>query len=66
MLQSNVAQLVIAQEPAVEGADGIEQAVNAIDGKHVTASIPTPLIAISAKNLSSDQQYVYKGSTSGC
>lgn len=66
MLQSNVAQLVIAQEPAVEGADGIEQAVNAIDGKHVTANIPTPLIAMSAKNLSSDQQYVYKGSTSGC
>jgi ribose transport system substrate-binding protein len=66
MLQSNVAQLIIAQEPALEGADGIEQAVNAIDGKHVTASIPTPLIAISSKNLSSDQQYVYKGSTSGC
>jgi ABC-type sugar transport system substrate-binding protein len=66
MLQSNVAQLVIAQEPAVEGADGIEQAVDAIQGKPVTASIPTPLIAISSSNLSSNQQYVYKASTAGC
>jgi ribose transport system substrate-binding protein len=66
MLQSNVAQLVIAQEPAVEGADGIDQAVAALQGKPVTASIPTPLIAISSKNLSADQQYVYKASTSGC
>jgi ABC-type sugar transport system substrate-binding protein len=66
MLKSNVAQLLIAQEPAVEGTDGIIQAVNAIEGKHVTASIPTPLIAISSKNINSDQQYIYKGSTSGC
>jgi ABC-type sugar transport system substrate-binding protein len=66
MLQSNVAQLVIAQEPALEGADGIEQAVNALQGKPVTANIPTPLIAISSSNLSSEQQYVYKASTSGC
>ncbi len=66
MLQSNVAQLVIAQEPAVEGADGVEQAVNAIEGKPVTANIPTPLIAITKSNLSSNQQYVYKSSTSGC
>src|SRR5579859_1358448 len=66
MLQSNVAQLLIAQEPAIEGADGIQQAVNALQGKPVTASIPTPLITISASNLSSKQQYVYKASTSGC
>ena len=66
MLKSNVAQLLIAQEPAVEGTDGIIQAVNAIEGKHVTASIPTPLIAISSKNINSDQQYIYKGSTAGC
>jgi ribose transport system substrate-binding protein len=66
MLKSNVAQLIIAQEPALEGKDGIIQAVNAIEGKQVTASIPTPLIAISAKNMNADQQYIYKGSTSGC
>lgn len=66
MLKSNVAQLIIAQEPALEGTDGIIQAVNAIEGKHVTASIPTPLVAISAKNMTADQQYIYKGSTSGC
>jgi ABC-type sugar transport system substrate-binding protein len=66
MLKSNVAQLLIAREPAVEGTDGIIQAVNAIEGKHVTASIPTPLIAISSKNINRDQQYIYKGSTAGC
>ncbi|HEY3735157.1 MAG TPA: ABC transporter substrate-binding protein [Streptosporangiaceae bacterium] len=66
MLKSNVAQLIIAQEPAIEGADGVQQAMNAIEGKPVTASIPTPLIAISSQNLSSTQQYIYKASTSGC
>ena len=66
MLKSNIAQLIIAQEPAVEGADGVQQAMNAIEGKPVMASIPTPLIAISSQNLDSTQQYIYKGSTSGC
>jgi ribose transport system substrate-binding protein len=66
MLKSNVAQLIIAQEPSLEGKDGIIQAVNAIEGKQVTANIPTPLIAISAKNMNADQQFIYKGSTSGC
>jgi ribose transport system substrate-binding protein len=66
MLKSNIAQLVIAQEPAIEGSDGVQQAVNAIEGKTVTATIPTPLIAISSANMTSDQQYIYKASTSGC
>jgi ABC-type sugar transport system substrate-binding protein len=68
MLKSGVAQLVIAQEPAVEGQDGVLQAVNAIEGKTVTASIPTPLIAISASNVNSPSvtPFIYKASTSGC
>jgi ribose transport system substrate-binding protein len=66
MLKSNVAQLIIAQEPALEGKDGVIQAVNAIEGKKVTASIPTPLIAITKANMASNQQYIYKASTSGC
>ncbi len=68
MLSSGVAQLIIAQEPAVEGMDGIQQAVNAIEGKHVTASIPTPLIAIDKANMNqpSVKQYIYRGSTAGC
>ena len=66
MLKSNVAQLIIAQEPAIEGKDGVIQAVNAIEGKPVTKSIPTPLIAITKSNMASNQQYIYKASTAGC
>jgi ribose transport system substrate-binding protein len=68
MLDSGVAQLIIAQEPALEGQDGIIQAVNAIEGKHVTANIPTPLIAISSSNMNSPsvKPFIYKSSTSGC
>lgn len=66
MLKSNVAQVIIAQEPALEGKDGVIQAANALEGKKVTASIPTPLIAITTKNMTANQQYVYKASTAGC
>jgi ABC-type sugar transport system substrate-binding protein len=68
MLSSNVAQLIIAQEPALEGEDGIIQAVNAIEGKPVTANIPTPLMAISKTNMNaaSVKPFIYKASTAGC
>jgi ribose transport system substrate-binding protein len=68
MLSSHVAQVIIAQEPALEGEDGVIQAVNAIEGKHVTASIPTPLTAITTTNMneSSVKPLVYKSSTAGC
>jgi ribose transport system substrate-binding protein len=68
MLSSNVAQVIIAQEPALEGEDGVIQAVNAIEGKHVTASIPTPLTAITSTNMNqaSIKPLVYKSSTAGC
>jgi ABC-type sugar transport system substrate-binding protein len=68
MLKYNVAQVIIAQEPALEGQDGVEQAVNAIEGKSVTASIPTPLTAITNANMNqaSIKPLVYKASTAGC
>jgi ABC-type sugar transport system substrate-binding protein len=66
MLKNNVAQVIIAQEPALEGKDGVIQAANALEGKKVTPSIPTPLIAITSKNMDANQQYIYKASTSGC
>jgi ribose transport system substrate-binding protein len=46
MMTSGTIQLAIAQEPALEGSDGAQQALNAIDGKAVTKNIATPLIAI--------------------
>ena len=68
MLKSNVAQAIIAQEPALEGQDGVIQALNAINGKKVTASIPTPLTAITRSNMNeaSTTKLIYKASTSGC
>jgi ribose transport system substrate-binding protein len=52
-LKSNTIQLAIAQSPYQEGQDGVEQAVNALSGKQVTANIGTPLVAIDQKNVNS-------------
>lgn len=63
-LKNNVIQLAIAQSPYAEGQDGVEQAVNAVTGKPVTANIGTPLTAINQQNMNSPsvQPYVYKSS----
>jgi ABC-type sugar transport system substrate-binding protein len=63
-LMSNTIQLAIAQSPYLEGQDGVQQALNAAEGKPVTASIGTPLVAITQQNMNepSIKQYVYKSS----
>jgi ribose transport system substrate-binding protein len=63
-LQSNVIQLAVAQSPYLEGQDGVEQAVNALDGKPVTANIGTPLVTITRSNMNSaaSKAAVYKSS----
>jgi ribose transport system substrate-binding protein len=63
-LKSNVIQLAVAQSPYLEGQDGVEQAVNALTGKPVTANIGTPLTAITQANMSSAaiQKDVYQSS----
>lgn len=65
MLQNGTIQLAIAQAPALEGKDAVEQALAALDGKPVTANILTPLVAITASNMNEPavKQYVY---SSGC
>jgi ABC-type sugar transport system substrate-binding protein len=65
MLQNGTINIAIAQEPAVEGADAVDQALNSLEGKPVTANISTPLIAITKANMNqaSVQKYVY---VSGC
>ncbi len=64
MMTAGTIQLAIAQEPALEGADGVEQALNAIDGKAVTSSIATPLIAVTPQNMTSAsiKPYIYASS----
>jgi ABC-type sugar transport system substrate-binding protein len=66
MMHSGTIQLAIAQEPAVEGADAVEQGLNAIDGKTVTKTIATPLIAITPTNMNSAsiKPYIYASSCS--
>jgi ABC-type sugar transport system substrate-binding protein len=66
MMQAGTIQLAIAQEPGVEGADGVEQALNAVEGKTVTKSIPTPLIAITPANMNSAKvkPFIYQSSCS--
>ena len=63
-LKSNTIQLAIAQSPYLEGQDGVEQAVNALSGKPVTANIGTPLVAITQQNVNSPsvQKNIYVSS----
>lgn len=64
MMHSGTIQLAIAQEPALEGSDGVQQALNAIDGKPVTKNIATPLIAVTPANMNSAsvKPYIYASS----
>jgi len=66
MMHSGTIQLAIAQEPALEGADAVEQGLNAIEGKKVTKMIATPLIAITPADMNSAsiKPYVYASSCS--
>ena len=52
-LKNGSLQLAIAQEPAVEGADAVQQGLNAIEGKPVTKQIATPLMAVTPQNMDS-------------
>ena len=65
-LKSNTIQLAIAQDPYLEGQDGVDQAVNALTGKTVTPNIGTPLVAITQQNMTtpSVSKYVYVSSCS--
>jgi ribose transport system substrate-binding protein len=61
-MNKGVIDALIAQEPAAIGADGIQQAVNALSGKPVKAHIGTGLVEITKANLAKTKQYVYKSS----
>jgi len=60
-LKSGVVEALIAQEPYQEGADGVDQAVNALTGKP-TKSILTGLAVLTKANLAQMSQYIYKSS----
>lgn len=62
-LTTGTIQLTVAQEPAVEGADAVDQAVNAVADKKVTPHVSTPMIAITPQNMNdaSIKPYIYDG-----
>jgi ribose transport system substrate-binding protein len=61
-LKDGVVQALIAQKPATIGADGVEQAYNALTGKAVTKKIGTGFISVTKDNLDQNQDALYKSS----
>jgi ribose transport system substrate-binding protein len=61
-LKSGVVQALIAQKPAEIGADGVQQAYNALTGKATTKQIGTGSVAITKDNLDQNQDSLYKSS----
>jgi ribose transport system substrate-binding protein len=61
-LQAGEVQALVAQEPYTIGLDGVQQAVNALNGQPVTASIATPSIVITKDNMSDPavSKFIYK------
>jgi ABC-type sugar transport system substrate-binding protein len=62
-LDTGTIQLTVAQEPGVEGADAVDQAVNAVADKKVVPYVSTPMIAITPQNMNDPgiKPYIYDG-----
>jgi ribose transport system substrate-binding protein len=59
-LKNGVVQALIAQKPAEIGADGVQQAYNALTGKATTKKIATGSVSITKDNLDQNQDALYK------
>jgi ribose transport system substrate-binding protein len=59
-LKKGVVQALIAQKPAEIGADGVQQAYNALTGKSTEKKIGTGSVAITKDNLAENQDALYK------
>jgi ribose transport system substrate-binding protein len=61
-LRAGTIQALISQEPLEIGRQGVDQAVNSLDGKAVTKSIKTQLVAVTKDNIDSPDvaKYLYK------
>ena len=59
-LKEGVVQGLIAQRPAQIGADGVQQAFNALNGKPVKKKIGTGFVSLTKSNLSENQDALYK------
>lgn len=63
-LRNGVAQALIAQEPDVIGAEGVRQAVAALEGGQVRKEIATELVAVTQENVDDPEvsRHLYKTS----
>jgi len=61
-LKQGIVQALIAQKPAEIGADGVEQAYNALTGKPNEKKIGTGFTSITKDNLEQNQDALYKAS----
>ncbi len=61
-LKSGLVQALIAQKPAEIGADGVEQAYNALTGKPTEKKIGTGFTSVTKDNLDQNQDALYKAS----
>jgi ribose transport system substrate-binding protein len=61
-LKDGLVQALIAQKPADIGAQGVEQAYNALQGKSTTPKIGTDSVSITKDNLADNQDALYKSS----
>jgi ribose transport system substrate-binding protein len=61
-LKKGTVQALIAQKPAEIGADGVQQAYDALTGKPTTKKIGTGSVSITKANLSENQDALYKPS----
>lgn len=59
-LKNGTFQALIAQDPGTIGKVGVEQAVNAIEGKPVQRNISAPLIALTKDDMDQKSEFFYK------
>jgi ribose transport system substrate-binding protein len=61
-LKQGLVQALIAQKPAEIGADGVQQAYNALTGKPTQKKIGTGFVSVTKDNLAENQDALYKAS----
>ncbi|MET0136101.1 MAG: ABC transporter substrate-binding protein [Kibdelosporangium sp.] len=59
-LKNGAFQALIAQDPATIGKAGVQQAINALEGKSVQRNISAPLIALTKDDMSAKAEFFYK------
>jgi ribose transport system substrate-binding protein len=59
-LEAGTVQALVAQKPADIGAQGVEQAFNALEGKPTTEKIGTESVSITKDNLEENRDSLYK------